>query len=182
MKALFSQRMTLVVLSLLLLVILLVSCVPNASDPIISPQLGPILVAREAGQVVVALPTPTPVLITTLTEEEIVAGLPEDVLAALETADPGRAEQIALAYGCVGCHSLDPNQPMSGPTWYHMGDKAAGRVPGESPALYVYDSIVAPNAYIVPGYQAGVMPQNFEQQLSTQELADLIAYLLEQHE
>lgn len=182
MKALFSQRMTLVVLSLLLLVILLVSCVPNASEPILSPQLGPILAAREAGQVVVALPTPTPVLITTLSEDEILAGLPTDVLGALATADTARAQQVALAYGCVGCHSLDPGQPMSGPTWYHVADAAVSRVPGESPALYLYEGIVAPNAYIVPGYQAGIMPADFGDRLNTQELADLIAYLLEQHE
>jgi mono/diheme cytochrome c family protein len=182
MKALISQRMTLVVLSLLVLGVLLVSCVPNANEPILSPQLGPILVAREAGQVVVALPTPTPVLITTLSQGEILAGLPADVEAALASADTARAEQVALAYGCVGCHSLDPNQPMSGPTWYHMGDTAVSRVPGESPALYLYESIVAPNAYIVPGYQAGIMPQDFGDRLSTQELADLVAYLLEQHE
>lgn len=182
MKVLFPQRMTFVTLTLLLLVILLVSCVPNANEPIISPQLGPILVAREAGQAVVALPTPTPVLITTLSEEEVLAGLPDDVRTTLATADTARAEQIALAYGCIGCHSLDPDQPMSGPTWYHVADRAVSRVPGESPALYLHESIVAPNAYIVPGYQAGIMPQDFGQRLSTQELADLIAYLLEQHE
>ncbi len=186
MKARFllrcSRPQSIFPLALLLMVILLVSCSPNANEPIISPQLGPILAAREAGQVVAALPTPTPVLLASLSEEEIYAGLPEDIVAALATADTARAEQVALAYGCVGCHSLDPNQMMSGPTWYHMGDTAAGRVPGESPAFYIHHSIVAPNDYLVPGYQGGIMPADFGQRMSTQELADIVAYLLEQRQ
>lgn len=186
MKARFSQRFlskkSILTLALFLLAALLISCYPNANEPIISPQLGPILVAREAGQVVTALPTPTPVLLASLSEEEIYVGLPDDIVAALANADSARAAQVALAYGCVGCHALDPNQQMSGPTWYHMGDTAAGRVAGESPAFYLYHSIVAPNDYLVPGYQGGIMPADFGERLSAQELADLVAYLLEQRQ
>jgi cytochrome c len=177
-----GARRTVLGIVLLALTLLIISCAPNAEEPIISPQLGALLAAREAGQVVAALPTPTPVLLASLTEEQIYAGLPEDVAAALASADPGRAETIALANGCVGCHSTDPDQTMTGPTWFQVGDHAAGRVPGESPALYLYESIVNPNAYIVPNYQPNLMPDNFEERLSTQDLADLIAFLLEQRQ
>ncbi|HMN27923.1 MAG TPA: c-type cytochrome [Caldilineaceae bacterium] len=182
MKALLSHRKSLVALFIVVLAILLVSCAPNASEPIISSQLGTVLAAREAGQEVSAMPTATPVLLTALSAEQIYAGLPADLRAAIDTADPARAQQIALANGCLGCHSLDPNQTMTGPTWYHLGDTAAMRVPNESPAEYLHQSIVAPGAYVVPNFPNGVMPQDFGSRLSTQELADLIAFLLEQHQ
>jgi cytochrome c551/c552 len=182
MKGLLQKRTTVLALALLVLALLIISCAPNANEPIISPQLGPLLAAREAGEIVVALPTPTPVLLASLPEEQIYAGLPEDFAAALAAADPANAETIALTAGCVGCHNLDPAQQAQGPTWFHMGDTAAGRVAGEGPALYLYTSIVNPSAYIVPGYQDGIMPKTFGETLTTQQLADLVAYLLAQHQ
>jgi mono/diheme cytochrome c family protein len=71
---------------------------------------------------------------------------------------------------------------MTGPTWYHVGDTAVSRVAGESPAFYLYQSIVDPNGFVVPNYAGGLMPANYGEQLSAQELADLIAYLLQQSE
>lgn len=168
--------------SLLLIVLVAAACAPDATQLIISPQLGEQLAAREAGNIVVAaVPTEAPRL-ADLTAEEIVAGLPDDVAAALAVADPANGAQISLARGCVGCHALDPNMVMTGPTWYHMGDTAVSRVRGESPALYLYHSIVEPNRYVVPNYPNNIMPANYGEQLSVQELADIIAYLLEQHE
>jgi mono/diheme cytochrome c family protein len=120
--------------------------------------------------------------IATMSDEEIYAGLPEDFAAALAVADPARGETLALANGCVGCHVLDPDQVMSGPTWYHAGDMAANRQAGVSPALYLHDSIVAPNDYIVSGYPANVMPQIYGDTISIEDLAILVAYLLAQHE
>jgi mono/diheme cytochrome c family protein len=178
-----SQRSLVGGLALVLAVAITVSaCAPNPRTEIISPQLGAQLYARELSGVVVAAPTPEPLRIATMSEEEIYAGLPEDFAAALAAATPSRGETLALANGCIGCHVLDPNQVMSGPTWYHMGDTAANRRAGVSPALYIYESIVAPNAYVVSGYPANVMPQNYGDTISLQDLADLVAYLLQQHE
>ena len=182
MKALFPQRKSVIALALLLLLIAIVSCAPNANEPIISPQLGAVLAAREAGEAVAVLPTPTPVLLSTLSEDQIYAGLPDEIMSAIASADPGRAESVSLANGCVGCHSVDPAQQMTGPTWYHMGDTAVSRVAGESPAYYLYESIVNPGAYIVPNYAAGIMPATFGETLSDQDLADLLVYMLAQHQ
>ena len=71
---------------------------------------------------------------------------------------------------------------MTGPTWHHMGDTAVSRLPGESPALYLYHSIVGPTMFVVPNYPNNIMPANYGDQLSVQEIADLIAYLLDQNE
>lgn len=165
---------------ILLTVLVMAACAPDATQLIISPQLGEQLAALEAGnEVVAAVPTEAPRL-ADLTPEEIVAGVPEDFAAALAAANPANGEQIALARGCVGCHALDPNAVMTGPTWYHMGDTAVSRVGGESPALYLYHSIYDPGSYVVPNYPNNIMPANYSEQLSIEELADLVAYLLNQ--
>jgi len=169
-------------MALVVVVLVAAACAPDAKQLIISPQLGSQLAALEAGDdVVVAAPTEAPKL-ADLAPEQIAAGLPDDVAAALAAADPANGAQVALARGCVGCHALDPAVTMTGPTWFHIGDTAVSRVAGESPALYLYHSIINPGGFVVTNYPTGVMPANYSEQLSVQELADLIAYLLQQNE
>jgi cytochrome c2 len=174
------RRMGWLLAVLLIGALALAACAPDPNELIISPQLGEQMVARSAGnQVVRAEPTPLPQL-AALTPEEIVAGLPEDLVAAVTSGDPARGEQLALQNGCVGCHSLDPNVTMTGPTWYNMGNTAVGRQPGVSPAAYLDHSIVNPGEYVVPNYPDNIMPRNYGEILSVQDQGDLIAYLLAQ--
>lgn len=170
------------VLLLMVVAMGVAGCAPNADANLVSPQLGEQLYALEANQEVVLEPTPEPMRIANMSEEEITAGLDEEFAAALAAAEPSNGESLALANGCVGCHSLDPNQQMAGPTWFHVGDTAANRVSGQSPALYLRQSIVSPNEHVVDGFPSGVMPQNYGEILSQEQLADLVAYLLQQHE
>lgn len=110
----------------------------------------------------------------------VLAGLPENMLAAMAAANPARGEQLTLTNGCIGCHSLNPNQVMAGPTWQNVGETAATRVVGQSPALYLYNSILHPNEFVVEGYMPNIMLQIYEQTLSDQDLADIVSYLLSQ--
>ncbi len=180
MKVKLQRRYGMLVALLILIAAVATACAPDPNELLISPQLGDQMVARAAGQEVSrAEPTPLPML-SNLTPEEIVAGLPEDVIAALPNADLAHAEQLALSNGCIGCHALDPAAQMTGPTWYNIGNTAVGRVPGESPGLYLYSSIVNPGEYSVPNYPAGVMPATYATTLSPTDLADMVAYLLAQ--
>jgi cytochrome c551/c552 len=104
--------------------------------------------------------------------------VPTGFAAALEAADAARGRQLTLAYGCIGCHSPDDTMRTVGPTWHDLAETAAGRVPGQEAAEYLYTSIVRPNAYVVPGYLPNVMVQSYRQQLGEQELADMVKYLL----
>jgi hypothetical protein len=104
-------------------------------------------------------------------------GLPADILAALKTADPERGKQLTATNACIGCHNLDPNIKLVGPTWHNLATTAEHRIPGMSSGLYLYNSIVHPNDYVVPGYPAGVMLQTFGS-LPTQDIADLLSFLL----
>ena len=79
------------------------------------------------------------------------AGLPEDFAAALASADASNGEKVALVNGCGGCHSTDPAVTMTGPTWHNLADTATNRVAGESPSLYIHDSIVTPGRAVPRG-------------------------------
>ena len=104
---------------------------------------------------------------------------------------PGDAERgRALAEGTLGCsvcHSLTP----VGPAWAASGDqpalgeRAALRVEqadyaggAGTPEQYLIESVADPNAYLVPGFTANVMPINFADRITLQQLADLMAYML----
>jgi mono/diheme cytochrome c family protein len=183
MKRALPARVLFSVISVCAVVVLAVvvsACAPNAESVLISPDMAPQLAAQAAGEVVAAVPTEPPPTLGELTPEEIYAGLPDDVASAVSNGNIANAPVIATARGCIGCHSLDPNQKMTGPTWYNIGNTAITRVEGEGPALYLYHSIMTPNAFVVPDYPSGVMPQTYGEQLSTQDLGDLIAYLLSQ--
>jgi len=182
MKAVLHVRRALNMVLIFLILLAVSACAPNPEAEIVSPQLGAQLAAREAANVVEAIPTPEPLRLANMSEEEITAGLPAEIATALASADPANGESLSLANACIGCHALDPNQQMTGPTWFHVGDTAANRVPGESPAHYLYNSIVSPNAFVNAGYPSNVMPQNYRDILDDQALADLVAYLLSQRE
>ena len=185
MNGLF-HRPTRWVLGLLLLTIpALASCTPSANAHILSPDLGEIEVTERAGAVVVAIVPEAPPLLAELPEDEVLAGLPEGVLAAMATANSANAETIALTAGCTGCHNIDLEVVTPGPTWYDIGNTAVGRAmdTGEAgPAAYLYTSIAEPNAYIVADFQPSIMLPIFRETLSDQDFADVITYLLEQQQ
>lgn len=182
MGFLHRGRTALVFTLLALLTMSLAACKPDADADIISPELGErMIAARTSGAVAAAEPTPAPVL-AELSEEEIYAGLPAEVVTAIQGADPAAGETLSLSNGCIGCHALDPEAQMTGPTWYNMGNTAITRVADESPAAYLYHSIVEPNAYIVNGYPQGIMPQTYVDSLTTDEIGAMVAYLLAQRQ
>jgi mono/diheme cytochrome c family protein len=86
----------------------------------------------------------------------------------------GPGAQVFANNGCGGCHTLAAAQSggVTGPNL----DEA---LPGQSAGM-VEESIVDPNAQIVKGYPANVMPQNFGETLSKKELEDLVQYLLQE--
>ncbi|HVO70629.1 MAG TPA: cytochrome c [Aggregatilineaceae bacterium] len=81
--------------------------------------------------------------------------------------------------GCSTCHDTSAeNLPLVGPSLAHVALVGAVRVPELSLERYLYESIEYPDAYVAPGYSAGVMPRNYQQKLSNQELIDVVDYLM----
>lgn len=88
------------------------------------------------------------------------------------------------AMNCAACHNINENQTGSnrggaGPHQGNLHETAANRVEGLSAEEYVYNSIVNPGDYIVDGYADGVMPRNFAELMSEEEIRGLAAWMLD---
>jgi nitric oxide reductase subunit C len=107
-------------------------------------------------------------------------------------ADEARGEELyrTTPPGCFACHSTSPGVKLAGPSLAGIATRAAERV--QSPeytgdakdaAGYIRESIVAPNAHIIedPMFAANgqsFMPATLGQDLSDEQLHQLVAYLL----
>ena len=84
----------------------------------------------------------------------------------------------ASAPGCITCHSLEPDVVLVGPSQAGLEVRAETRVAGQSAEDYIRNSIVNPNDYIVDGFTADVMYQNYGAELTEKEINDIVAYTL----
>jgi hypothetical protein len=121
---------------------------------------------------------------------ELTVGMDVDfILNALENinGDPLKGQLLyngeepaadGSGLGCVGCHSDDDIAPVTEGTWTRWDEIHSLEPEFEEYdfAHYVVESVVLPWDYIVPDY-GEVMPNNFGDRLSFQDLADLISYL-----
>lgn len=93
--------------------------------------------------------------------------------------DPAAGKTLFAAQGCAACHTFKPagSTAKVGPD---LGNLAADAKTANRGSLvqYTTESIVSPNAYVVPTYAAGVMTQNFGTTLSKKQIDDLVAFLL----
>ena len=109
-------------------------------------------------------------------------------------AGPGTLEPLAArgqalfqAKGCVACHTVAgvPGNAQVGPNLTGLPAVAGTRKPGMPAADYVRESLVEPQAYVVPGYGsrpndpgAPAMPKLA---LTPPEVEALVAFLLSPH-
>lgn len=92
--------------------------------------------------------------------------------------------------GCAACHSTSPGVNLAGPSLAGIGGRAVAALESteyqgqaEDAAGYVRESIVDPNAYLVPGnlYSTGgmsLMPGTYGSDLSAEQIDQLVAYLM----
>jgi cytochrome c oxidase subunit 2 len=80
--------------------------------------------------------------------------------------------------GCGACHTFTPIPAATGKLGPNLDNLtvSAGKA-HESLTAYIRQSIVDPNAYIVPTYQPGVMPGTFASTIPPKQLDVLVAYL-----
>jgi mono/diheme cytochrome c family protein len=108
-----------------------------------------------------------------------------DITQELPEGDASRGQAVASARGCVACHISTPAGPAwnAGATQPGIGTRAETRFSqpdytgnAQNAYQYLFEAIVLPGDYIVEGY-TDIMPHDYGDLLSAQDLADLIAYL-----
>jgi len=73
---------------------------------------------------------------------------------------------------CARCHNIDGTKAVC-PDLSTIGTRRD--------AAYIRQSILDPNAYVVPGYPMNVMPLNFAQILTPEQVNTLVTFLLTLH-
>ena len=112
----------------------------------------------------------------------VVKPLPDTVVGTLAQAtpvakgDPAAGKTLYESNGCAGCHTFKP-AGSTGKVGPDLDNLAADAQKANQGSLeqYTAESIKNPGAYVVPGFQNGVMPAFTS--LSDKQLADLVAFL-----
>lgn len=85
---------------------------------------------------------------------------------------------IGSQAGCVTCHSLEEGVVLIGPSLAQIGAEAGDRVSGQSAEEYLRTSIVEPDQYVVEGFSAGSMPAALSEELSDEQVDNLVAFMM----
>jgi len=104
------------------------------------------------------------------------AGQDQGALAQAGLAGASTGEQIFTAAGCAGCHKLS-KAGANGTIGPSLDNLASSSDIKGNPDDYVKQSILDPNAVVVSGFQAGVMP-SFKGKLTDKQIQALVQYLL----
>ncbi len=126
-------------------------------------------VAPTATATPIALPTPVPTATPTPAPAPPVAPVDPVVLG----------KSLAARNGCITCHSIDGG-PGIGPTWKGRLGTEETLVDGSRISVddaYLRESILDPDAKIVKGFTAGIMPQGFGDRLSDEQIRAIIEYI-----
>ena len=105
---------------------------------------------------------------------------PTATLEPPAAGNPERGQQVAQTAGCAGCHSID-GTVIVGPSWKGLFGKTETFADGSTAvvdAAYIRESILTPSAKVVADFPDGVMPKTFGDQLSEEQIVDLIAYIM----
>ena len=90
--------------------------------------------------------------------------------------DPAAGKEIFTTTAqpsCSTCHTLKE----AGAT-QTIGPNLDEVLKGKD-AAFIHESIVDPNAEVAAGYQPGIMPQTYGEELDEKQLADLVAFLVQ---
>jgi len=108
-------------------------------------------------------------------------GAPAATAAAGGNAsDPAAlGKTVATANGCVACHTIDGKASV-GPTWKGLAGSSRDLADGSKVTVddaYLKESITQPNAKLVKGFAANVMPATFGNTLKPEQVDQIVAYI-----
>ncbi len=77
---------------------------------------------------------------------------------------------IGTQAGCITCHSLSEGEVIVGPSIAGVGSRLS--------EAELRESILDPNAVLVEGFPANTMPPVWEDELTDEQVDQLVAYML----
>ncbi|MGE5122982.1 MAG: cytochrome c oxidase subunit II [Acidobacteriaceae bacterium] len=89
-----------------------------------------------------------------------------------------RGQQLATAFGCINCHSIDGSK-KTGPTWLHLYESNVKLSDGSTAVVdddYLKTAIISANTQITAGFPSNVMP-DFSTVLDQTMVEALVAYI-----
>ena len=117
-----------------------------------------------------------PVIVSS--QEEFDVWMSEQLVLAEEASQTpeGRGQALVAANGCAACHSTN-GAPGIGPTWFGLYERTEVLTDGTSVVAdddYIHESIKAPQAKIVAGFENQLMPTY---SFTDEQIADIVAYI-----
>jgi cytochrome c2 len=107
-------------------------------------------------------------------------GAATEVAGALDEATSGEGDaengEQLVADNCTGCHAIDSDETVVGPSLQNVANVAGDRVEGLSAEEYLHQSLVEPDAHKPEGFEDANMPSYAEWPES--DLNDVVAYLM----
>jgi mono/diheme cytochrome c family protein len=135
--------------------------------------------------------TPTEAPTATVTATNTPTSVPPTDAPAASSGDAALGEALFHAGkdgapACTTCHYVDQDAILIGPSLMGIADRAGTRMEGESAEEYLHNSILDPNAYLVPNTDtrvfaaggASLMFQQYGDYLSDEDVNNLVAYML----
>lgn len=148
---------------------------PSATPTAIPPTAtGTPIPATEAPTEIPPTSTPTPIGAMSEHDENAGGTVSGDPMAGEALFRNGMGAAIA----CTTCHMPDSDMTLVGPGLLGVSEHMHDRDPALNAVEYLHQSIVDPNAFIVPNFPPGVMPQTYGQLLSPEDIDNLVAYLM----
>lgn len=110
---------------------------------------------------------------------EAVVSLTGDPVRGQELYNAQQRTELNQILGCSSCHLGGAQAPATEETWSNVVNIRLNdpTFSGYTAEQYLVESITYPNDYVVDGYASGVMPQTYGEQMTAQDMADVIAYL-----
>ena len=133
-------------------------------------------------------PTATLEPTSTLTDEPTATLEPTEESVSLasivESHDPENGAelfqtfQVDAGFGCSTCHNAESEDRLIGPGLLNVVNRTETRVEGQSALEYIYTSIVNPSDYVVAEFPDDLMPKNWQEIYTEDEIYDIMAYLV----
>ena len=110
----------------------------------------------------------------TPTPENVEGSVAGETLPDFSKGDPEAGKDVFLNEAqpaCSTCHTYGPASSTS-----TVGPNLDEVLQGKD-AAFIYESIVNPDSEIAADFSAGIMPKDYGEKLSEQQLVDLVAFL-----